>query len=233
MRDVNLTARVLKIYHPRTFEKDGVTNVVQSLLLGDKDGTIKLVLWGPDTQPVTDGKIKRGTICQLIGGYIRKGWDNRIEIHKGRRGRLQIDPKDIDTSGYPDPGKYIMKLTKFKPGEDDIDFYARVGEIGSLKTFSKKDGTMGRLSWLTVMDETAQTRLVFWNERAEETLNFKPGNTILVEGASCKEGFRDPVNPLFRYQDLVGRIFRGRAPHRSARARQSSHRSQEGVAHEG
>ena len=97
MRDVNLTARVLKIYHPRTFEKDGATNVVQSLLLGDKDGTIKLVLWGPDTQPVSDGKIKRGTICRIIGGYIRKGWDGRIEIHKGRRGRLQIDQKDIDT----------------------------------------------------------------------------------------------------------------------------------------
>ena len=135
MRDVNLTARVLKIYNPRTFEKDGTTNVVQNLLLGDKDGTIKLVLWGPDTQPVSDGTIKRGTICQLIGGYIRKGWDGRIEIHKGRRGRLQLDPKDIDTTGFPDPGNYIMKLIKFEPDENDIDLYARVGEIGSLKTF--------------------------------------------------------------------------------------------------
>jgi len=188
MRNVNLTGRVLKIYQRRTFEKEGETNVVQTLLLGDKDGRVKLVLWGPDTHPVAEGSLERGSLCRIIGGYVRRGLDGRIEVHKGRRGKLQIDPEDLDPNDYPDPAKNLVTISELTPGEDDIDFHARVSEVGPLRTFTKKDGTMGRLSWLTVEDETTSTRLVFWNERAEETLEFHLGDIIRVEGANCREG---------------------------------------------
>jgi len=188
MLNVNLTGRVLKIYRLRSFERDGETNVVQTLVLGDKDGTTKLVLWGPDTQSVTEGTIKRGSICRVIGGYVRKGLDGRNELHKGRRGRLQIDPKDLDPKDFPDPAKYVLKISELTPGEEDIDFVGRISEIGPLRTFTKKDGTMGHLSWLTIDDETGSSRLVFWNERAEEVLGFQPGDIIRVEGAYGREG---------------------------------------------
>lgn len=188
MRNVNLTGRVLKIYQPREFEREGEKNVVQTLLLGDEDGTVKLVLWGPDVYPVVEGTIKRGSFCRIIGGYVRRGLDGRIEVHKGRRGQLQIDPKDIDPKDFPEPDKYLVTISELTPGEDDIDFNARVRDIGTLRSFTRKDGTMGHLSWLMVDDETENTRLVFWNERAEETLEFQPGNIIRVEGANCREG---------------------------------------------
>lgn len=188
MRNVNLTGRVLKIYQPREFEREGEKNIVQTLLLGDKDGTVKLVLWGPDVHPIVEGIIKRGSFCRIIGGYVRKGLDGRIEVHKGRRGQLQIDPKGIDPKDFPDPEKYLVTISELTPGENDIDFNARVRDVGPLRSFTRKDGAMGHLSWLMVEDETGNTRLVFWNERAEETLEFQPGDIIQVEGANCREG---------------------------------------------
>jgi len=188
MRNVNLTGRVLKIYQAREFEREGEKNVVQTLLLGDKDGTVKLVLWGPDVHPVVEGIIKRGSFCRIIGGYVRRGLNGRIEVHKGRRGQLQIDSKDIDPKDFPEPEKYLVTISELTPGENDIDFNARVRDIGTLRSFTRKDGTMGHLSWLLVDDETGNTRLVFWNERAEETLEFHPGDIIRVEGANCREG---------------------------------------------
>jgi replication factor A1 len=65
---------------------------------------------------------------------------------------------------------------------------------------------MGHLSWLTLDDETGSSRLVFWNERAEEVLEFQPGDVIRVEGANGREGLGGVPEAHLRNQTRITKV---------------------------
>ena len=47
MSSVNVLGKVVRIFEPREFEKDGRKGKVVNLILGDETGTIRISLWEP------------------------------------------------------------------------------------------------------------------------------------------------------------------------------------------
>ena len=90
MRDVETVGKVLQVYEVREFANEARSGKVASVLIGDETGVIRVVLWGSQTDNVTN--LGQGFIVKIIGGYVRES-NGRKEIHLNDRSQLIINPK--------------------------------------------------------------------------------------------------------------------------------------------
>lgn len=83
LRSVDLVARVVKIFEPREFEREGKKGRVVNILLGDETGVVRLSLWNEE---IEETNLREDETVQIIGGYVKE--DNRrnpeLRIGKGK-----------------------------------------------------------------------------------------------------------------------------------------------------
>lgn len=82
----------------------------------------------------------------------------------------------------------FYKLKDIKPEMRNFNLKVRVSSITPVKTFTKKDGTEGRVCNLVVFDETGEARVPLWDkqiETIEESL--KPGDVIQLKNISSRQ----------------------------------------------
>ncbi len=90
IRDVETVGKVLQVYEVREFSSETRAGKVASLVIGDETGTIRLVLWGAQTDNIAN--IEQGSIVKVVGGYVKEN-NGRKEIHLNDRSHLIINPK--------------------------------------------------------------------------------------------------------------------------------------------
>lgn len=169
LNDVTLTARVIIIYPIQTFfrpgEKEGK---LARLLLVDKSGTLKLVLWNDMTTSIEAVRIKPGGIVRVLHGYVREGLDGKLELHVGQRGDVQLSPADTVESDYPSIEQFIDKIVNLTVKNKNASVEGLVDDVYPVSEFMRKNGTTGKVRRLRLRDETAGVVLVFWNEKVDE-----------------------------------------------------------------
>lgn len=91
LNDVSLVVQVLSVFPPKTFKRrDWTEGRLANLLVSDKSGTLKVVLWDNNVDLVGTGKIQRKQIIQISHGYVREGFDGKPELHMGNNGTIDI-----------------------------------------------------------------------------------------------------------------------------------------------
>ena len=101
MRDVEVTGKVQQIFPINEFQrKDGSSGKVASLIIADETGSIRIVLWGSQTDALKD--IKEEDVTRVISGYAREN-NNRLEVHLNEKSKLEINPE----------GEHIDKVRKY------------------------------------------------------------------------------------------------------------------------
>lgn len=133
MRDVELVAKVLRIYPTRRFTTNGRKGQVASLLVGDETGTIRVVLWGDhaDQSP----NIKEDKIIKVKSGYVKEN-NNYKEVHLGGRSHLILNPKgetigEVQASAQQAirPQSTRKKLNELKEGDDNIEILGTIVQV--------------------------------------------------------------------------------------------------------
>jgi len=118
IKNLNINARVQRIFPAREFEYKGRKSKVANIILGDQSGTIRMSLW--DTQISLLDKLKQGQAVEIFGAYTR---DNRgtPEIRLSRRGGINVledsdlpsvsavDIKRINIANLKDSEKYELR----------------------------------------------------------------------------------------------------------------------------
>ena len=95
LRDVKVTGRVIAVYPLKTFKRsDWTEGRVAHLLIADKTGTLKVVLWDEKTSLVEVGNVEQGQTVRVSHGYVRQGRSGKLELHVGSRGKIRIFPSD-------------------------------------------------------------------------------------------------------------------------------------------
>lgn len=94
MKSVDTMGKVIKIFEPRTFTKDGKESKVGNFVIADETGEMRIVLW--DTQRIKlieDSSIKEGDVVSIKNGYVRenKFQGGSKEVHLGLRGQLILE----------------------------------------------------------------------------------------------------------------------------------------------
>ena len=187
LNDVTIIGRVIAVYPVQTFSrKDSSQGKVARLLLADETGDLKLVLWDDNTNVVETGKIQQGQILKVLHAYVRESLNGKLELHLGRKGELEISPKDVDESRYPYTIEPMDKIGALKPERGKTHVLGWVTQAFPASEFTRKDGTSGKVRRLRLKDETGEVTTVFWNEKVDELGAISEGNKLRIINARIK-----------------------------------------------
>ena len=167
LNNVTITARVVAVYPPRTFEgkKSGK---FASLMIADKDATLRVILWNDKVELIEAGELKAGQIVRFSHGYTREDRKGKAELHLGNRSQIEVEPENIKADEYPLIGKFAIKINKITKAYKNIHLIGTVKELFSASTFTRSDMSTGTVMRFTLADETGEIPVVIWNEKAEE-----------------------------------------------------------------
>lgn len=192
MRNVTITGRVTRTFSPREFtSKDGRKGKMASIILADKSGEIRVVLWGDHAENISKGKIKEGQIIRIFYGYVKEGLRGNPELQLGYRGRIEVEPKDVKASDYPKAKSRVIKISEIEPNMLSVDTVGVVQRLSPTSEFTRPDGSPGRVCNITLVDETGGIRTVFWDNQVEIAERLSEGDTIKIEGGYTRVGLRD------------------------------------------
>ncbi len=187
LNDVTVTGRVVAIYPPRTFlRQDQTEGKFARLIITDKSGSLKVVLWNDNASLVETEKIEQGHIIKVLHGYVREGLDGKLEMHLGSRGKLQIVPSEAAKEGSP---AVFTKINELKPKMRGISVLVRVVQVGDVREFRRSKDETGHMSTLLIKDETGYTSLNLWEDKAFISKGIQPGDIVLAQGAYTRERF--------------------------------------------
>jgi ssDNA-binding replication factor A large subunit len=167
LNDVTVTARVVAVYPPRTFEGEK-SGKFASLMIADKDAILRVILWNEKVELIEAGELKAGQIVRFSHGYTREDRKGKAELHLGNRSQIEVEPKNIKADEYPLIGKFATKINKITKAYKNIHLIGTVKELFPASTFTRSDTSTGTVMRFTLADKTGEIPVVVWNEKAEE-----------------------------------------------------------------
>lgn len=187
VNEATIFAKVTSILGIRDFtRKNGTKGKVANLQISDKSGRCKLVLWDTkQVELVENRKIDVGTKLKIVNGKVKKSQFG-LEISIRHRSLLIIEPED-----FPIELEEI-KLKKFTDLKD-IKLNKNLNVCGTIinksrtRIFTRRDGSNGFVSDITIFDGTANATVILWNKKAKEIENFDVGDNIEIINCYAKE----------------------------------------------
>ena len=172
MEEVKFVAKVVSVGQIREFERDDAEDPgrVVNLELADETGRIRAAFWDEQAEAaVTD--LEAGDVLRVLG-RPKEGYDG-VEVSVSR---AELDEEtEIDVE--PDGPVTIEALSL---GQNDVTLKGRVLETEAVRTFSRDDGSEGRVSNLVVGDGTGRVRVTLWDDKADLAGEFEPGESVEV-----------------------------------------------------
>ncbi|MEM3526196.1 MAG: OB-fold nucleic acid binding domain-containing protein, partial [Candidatus Jordarchaeaceae archaeon] len=185
---------VMEILRVKRFERPGgTTGQMASLRIADQTGEIRLVLWEEQSEAVEKGKIHKGDVLRIIRGFTRKGLTGELELHVGRLGKVLINPPGIQPGDFPQPSKESIPFTELEVGMPDVTIEGTVTEVLPARSFTRPDGSKGRISTIRLVDNEAVVRVVFWDEQAPKASRYNVGDRIQIISGYTREGAKGDV----------------------------------------
>ncbi len=192
MSNIDIVGRVTRAFEPTEFQrKDGSKGKVANIVLKDKTGEIRTVLWGKMTKLITEGELEKGVPVQFEKVYIREGQDGSNEIHVNARTEVEPYPDDERAEDLPPVSEKKTKLGELDPESEYVDVVGRVTSVSEPKEFERGDKSRGKVANIRIMDDTGRCRVSLWDDKAEEAKDLEEGDSVLIENATVKEGFKD------------------------------------------
>lgn len=173
----------------RTFQKsDGTEGKVASIVLRDETSNIRVVLWDDMTRAISEDVLTVGSIVQVRGAYVKMGLGNTIELNIGRMGTIQpLENDEIEELGIDFESRPTSEEIKISGLQDrlfNITIKVKIQRVFDLSTFTrKKDNSEGKVLSMIVADDTGTSRLVFWDDKAEEMRDAQVNEIIGLTGA--------------------------------------------------
>jgi len=187
LNDVTIVGRVIVVYPVQTFSRPDLTEgKVARLLLADKTGALRLVLWDDKIHIVESGKLQQGQIVKVLHGYLRDAIDGRLELHLGKKGDVEISPPNIVESDYPQISDFIDRIRQLTSNKKRASVQGLVTEAFPPTGFNRQNGNPGKVRRLCLRDDTGETTLVVWNQRVDELGEVKQGDCLRVMDARIK-----------------------------------------------
>ncbi len=175
LEEAKFLGKVTSIGELRTFERDGddEDGHVLNVELADETGSVRAALWDDDAV-AADDDLERGQVLR-VKGRPKEGYSG-LEINVDR-----IEPDaDADIDIELDGPSTVDSLSL---GQSDVELRGLVLDTGSVRTFDRDDGSEGKVSNVTLGDETGRVRVTLWDEQAERAEELTAGTSLeIVDG---------------------------------------------------
>jgi replication factor A1 len=187
LNDVSVEGILAAVFPARTFggEKSGK---VANLMIVDKDGFLRVVLWNDKAEIVEKGQLQVGQKVRLLHGYTKEDQHGKIELHLGMKGRIENSSREESQDSYSDIEKFVSKIGEITNTFNNVHIAGRVKEVLGSKTFTKGDNTEGKVLRFTLIDDTAETTVVVWNGKVDVLeKHLKPNVCLYLINGKVKE----------------------------------------------
>lgn len=191
--DVTITGRVVYVGPLQKFPSQDEREVrMKQFVIADKTGELRVVVWG-DKADLADSTNLLGRVAQFTHGYVRAGYNGRLELSIGSKGSVEAASSDDAQGGLPLLTDFHRKIGELKKDAKRANVIGRVVEVYPSSTFSREDGREGTLRKLELQDETGIVTVVFWGSKVEDSTDVKSSCLLQVYGAKIKESLTGGV----------------------------------------
>jgi replication factor A1 len=188
LNDVSVVGRVVAVFPSRSFGGDKKGKFA-SVLLADRSGLLRVVLWNDRAELAESGVVKIGHIVRFMHGYTREDSGGNVELHAGEKCEAIVEPHDVNPADYPTVQAFNMRIRELAGFRKN----GRVNVAGSVKkacstsTFERPGSGIGRVMRFFLADETGEVQVVVWNEKVDELEHIlKEGTLLQIVGARFK-----------------------------------------------
>jgi len=191
--DVTVTARVLFVSPIQTFTRsDETEGKLRRLFIADQTGELRVVLWDDKAEMLQAEKLV-GKIARFSHGYVRRGFNGRLELNIGSRGTVEVDPPDVCEDDLPPFTSFLKKINGITLENGTVNVVGIIEEAYPVTTFNRKDGSEGKVRRLRLKDDTGEIMVVLWNKRVDALSGIKSGTYLQVFRGKVRESLNGKV----------------------------------------
>ena len=181
MKNITLYGRIKEIYNVNSFERnDGTKGYVGSFLLNDNTGDARIVLWDNQVNTFTEPNFEKNELIKIVNGNAKKGKYGNMEIHVGSYGKVILSPEDIDYKKYPKITFKSINISDINLNLNSLSIEGKIIQLFPKREFTRKDGELGYVQSLTLLDSTGSIRITFWNEDTEKLKKLVVNDVISI-----------------------------------------------------
>jgi len=178
-----VVGRVTRIYPVQTFVRSDLTEgKVAYLVISDKTGELKVVLWNDKAGIVENGKVKEGQTVRVTHGYTREGRNGKLELHLSERGNLQV----------LSPEEEKVNVVEIKTESGPITVEGIIATTPDTREVTVQTEKVAVTSF-DLSDETGKIRVSLWRKLSNTAKDFQAGTRIRIRNAYVKKGFGDQL----------------------------------------
>lgn len=195
LSDVTVAGRVVAVFPPKAFEGNRKGEIA-SVLVVDRNGILRVVLWNSKVDIVKSGMVKTGQIVRFSHGYTKEDYNGNIELHLAEKSGIEINPSDIEEKEYPTIAKFAMKIGEISVADKNkrINLIGSVKDVSQSSSFTRRDSSSGRVMRFVLVDQTDKIQIVVWNEKVDELEKvLKKGLTLWLVNAKVKKAMDDAL----------------------------------------
>jgi ssDNA-binding replication factor A large subunit len=163
---VNVSGRIVAVFPAKTFEGDKPGKYA-SLIIADKNGVLRVMLWNGKADLVESGTIKVGQVARFSRAYTKEDRNGKTELHISEKGDVEVDPEDLEKEDYPRIERFVTPIKDVTPLSPSVHIVGRVKAVSPLLTFTRQDNSSGKVLRFTMTDKTGDAAVVAWNGKAE------------------------------------------------------------------
>ncbi len=188
MQNVDLLVRVMKIFSPKEFEKNGKRGTLCNLIIADSTGEARFTVWHDDVEKIAKKGVKRGSILLLHNCYAKE-FNGKVQTSLAYKGRFEVNP-DAIFADLPEAKSKIVKAGELAEGMNDVSIVARVLRIFPATEFDR-NGKKGKVMNFLIGDETGTVRATAWNDLVEEAQKLAEGEAVSIDEGYTKPGLKE------------------------------------------
>jgi replication factor A1 len=208
LNNVTVVGRVVAVFSPRAFR--GVrSGKFASLLIADKSGILRIVLWNDKADLIESGKLKVGQIVRFSHGYTREDCTGKIELHIGERCEVGINPHDVEAKDFPTISKFTTKIGELTHATRNkkVNVTGTVKELFAVSDFERQDLSSGRVMRFVLADDPGEIAVVVWNEKVDELEKLlKVGVRLQIVNAKVKKAMGEGLEIHVDAMTYVGTV---------------------------
>ena len=188
LNDVTVAGRLVAVFPAKSFQGLEKSGKFATLMLGDIDGLLRVVLWNDKAETVEKGELKVGQAVRFLHGYTRDDRYGKTELHLGEKSLIELQPQER-TQQYPPIEKFTVKINSLNPNSGNVHIAGAVKAVLSKSGFTRSDDSDGVVLRLALRDDSGEVVVVFWNEKVAELEKLlRESPKLLLVNARVKEG---------------------------------------------
>jgi len=192
LNDATVTGQVVSVYPPKIFKRrDWTEGKLANIIISDKSGTLRVVLWDKKVELVESGKIQQEQIIRISHGYVRQGLDGKPELHLGDKGNIKI---------LTDATKKLAEITGTGGPITVKGTVATTPDIREITTSKKEKIAVASFQ---LRDTTGKLMVSVWRNIVEDVKNLKIGTKIKMRNVYAKKGYEKRIELSSRYSTVI------------------------------